>query len=321
MRQARLIGLLDGVWPALILWLAPSSAHAYCRQVNVDTPQDYDPAESGCFEPQGAEYVYWSNLCVGYSLQKDASPKYATLEQATRLAAQAFQAWSSVKCPGGGSPSITASNNGPADCTAVQYNDYQPNQHVIVFRDDAWPHADTSNTLGKTNLRVGLETGRIFDADIEINSSDYVLAVDRAPQEGEFDLASIMTHEVGHFLGLAHSANKDAVMATKYHIGSTVPTQDDVDGICKIYPPDGTRNTSSGFVAGEACDAAPENGFGAGCGDPDAGPPAMTMDATHPGCSCRMTSRPLDGRGWLGAAGILAAATSLLVIRRRSSRS
>jgi hypothetical protein len=272
----------------------------------VDTPENYDPAQSGCFHPPGSKYVFWSNLCVGYSLQRDAS-KYATLDQATQLAAQAFQAWSQVKCADGRAPSIFAQNNGPAECTAVQYNANQRNQHLIVFRDEAWPHTDQSNTLGYTRLRVGLETGRIYDADMEINSSDYVLVVDRAPIGNEFDLASIMTHEAGHFLGLAHSADPNAIMFTHYHVGSTVPTQDDIDGICTMYPPDGTRKTSDGPLVGASCDAAPENGFGSACGDPDAGPTTtVDMPVHHSACSIGPPGIGRGGGWWLlPAAGLV----------------
>jgi hypothetical protein len=45
---------------------------------------------------------------------------------------------------------------------------------------------------------------------------------------------------------------------------------EDVDGICAIYPPDGTRSVStlvdaSGYIAEGACDPTPHHGFTASC--------------------------------------------------------
>ena len=90
-----------------------------------------------------------------------------------------------MECPGGGHPSIDATYDmSPVECSAVQYNPSQPNQNVIVFRDDAWPHPGQFNTLGLTRLKYGLTTGEIFDADMEINSTDdHKLIVDGVPAE------------------------------------------------------------------------------------------------------------------------------------------
>jgi hypothetical protein len=254
---------------------ATSNAAAFCREITASPPAGYDPVAQGCFGAQatGVFEVYWSNLCVGYSLQKDASIQ-VTLDQATQVAAQAFAAWSGATC-GSGGPSITAIDEGPVDCALVQYNDDQPNQHVIIFRDDAWPYSDSSNTLGLTTVTFDVTDGEIFDADMEINSHDYPLVVDGTgnADAGGYDLLSIMTHEAGHFLGLAHSTDTSAMMFAHYESGATTLTADDVAGICTIDPPDGTRSTSNGALAGETCDPTPRHGFSTECAStsPDGG--------------------------------------------------
>ncbi|HXN33175.1 MAG TPA: matrixin family metalloprotease, partial [Polyangiaceae bacterium] len=243
-----------------LLWGDP--ARAYCPEVTKAPPPNYDPTVQGCFsnDPitgRPLPTLFWSNPCVGYSIQRSASSQ-VSLADATRVAAQAFSAWSSAACANG-SPSITAVALAPVDCADVPS---QEHNSVIIFRDNGWPYADSANTLGYTTLTVNTCTGEIYGADIEINSSDYQLSASGPVPAGGYDLASILTHEAGHFLGLAHSAEKSAVMFASYHAGSTALTLDDIGGICSIYSGDGTRNTSLGPVASTSvCDPSPRLGF------------------------------------------------------------
>jgi hypothetical protein len=110
-------------------------------------------------------------------------------------------------------------------------------QHVIVFRDDAWPHNDPANTLALTTVTFGVDSAEIFDADMEINSAQHTLSASEPPPPAAFDLQSIFTHEAGHFFGLAHATSPTAIMFAFYKTGAVTLTQDDVDGVCSIYPP------------------------------------------------------------------------------------
>jgi hypothetical protein len=311
--------------------LATSGAHAFCRTVANPTPAGYDPATQGCFMPasgSGSLLLYWKNLCVGYSLQKDASPlRQITLDQATRVAANAFAQWTGAACSAGGSPSIQVYDEGPVDCALVQYSSTQPNQHVIVFRDEGWPYSDSSNTLGLTTLTFDVTDGEIFDADMELNSHDYDLVAEGPVPAGSYDLASVITHEAGHFLGLAHSADTSAVMYAHYQPDATALTQDDSDGICSIYPAGGTRITSSGPLAADACDATPRHGFSSECATTDDGGTGASTDdggtpvpLRHKSCSVGAGT----GAGALGCGPLAIFALGCLgrlVRRRRRARS
>jgi hypothetical protein len=258
----------------LAVALESTGARAFCRTVTASAPAGYDPASRGCFTPppgSDAYEVYWSNLCAGYSLQKDASPlRHITLQQATQVTAKAFAQWTSAAC-GRGAPSIGLHDLGPVDCKLVEYNSSKPNQHVIVFRDEGWPYSDSSNTLGLTTVTFDATTGEIFDADMELNSHDYDLVAAPPVPSGSYDLASVITHEAGHFLGLAHSSDSNAVMYAHYHPGSSTLTKDDIDGICSMYPPGGVRVTSDGQKNGGKCDATPRHGFSSACGSGESG--------------------------------------------------
>jgi MYXO-CTERM domain-containing protein len=254
---------------------------AFCRTTTSNVPADYDPAMSGCW--MHGDPLYWVTACVSYDIQQNAS-KSISYDQAAAGIAQAFSQWTSVACPTNGTGpsrvSIDVRDLGPVACDLVQYNQDGPNQHAIIFRDNDWPYNDSSNTLALTTVTYNIDTAEIYDADMEINSHNQTLTAwdptnpDAPLPAGGYDFLSIVTHETGHFLGMAHSTDTHATMYAHYTQGSTVMrtlTQDDIAGICSIYSPDGTRNTDAtavppnGQVPEGACDPTPRGGWTSNC--------------------------------------------------------
>src|SRR5581483_9427339 len=100
------------------------------------------------------------------------------------------------------------------------------------------PYNDGVNTLALTTLTFNADTGQILDADIELNTRTGQITTSTPVGPGDYDLQSILTHETGHFLGLAHSGHPEAVMFSQYKPQSTsmrMLVQDDIDGICSVY--------------------------------------------------------------------------------------
>lgn len=251
---------------------APSLAHAFCRTVTTPLPANYSPA-AGCFT-EGLP-LYWKNACLGYSVQRDASQR-VPLETATKVIDTAFGTWNDAICPETNEQiGISIRDLGPVACAEVRYNKAAPNQNVIIFRDDRWPYSDPNNTLGLTTLTFDSTTGEIYDADMEINASGKNLTTsDTVPPSG-FDLLSVVTHEAGHFLGLAHATDTKATMYASYKPGTSALrtlTADDIAGACAIYPSATKRivdpsvpNSQNGVLTAAACDSTPRHGFSSEC--------------------------------------------------------
>ena len=290
---------------ALAALAAPADARAFCRTTTVSVPADYDPT-GGCFTE--GNVLWWRNACVGYSIQKDAS-RQVTLLQAEQAIATAFAKWTGTACradaAGRSRVGIDVRDEGPVACAEVQYNQSQPNQHVIVFRDGVWPYRDANNTLALTTVTFDPDTGELYDADMEINSAPGItLTVSGQVAAGGYDFDSVVTHETGHFLGMAHSPDSRATMFARYIQGSTSMrnlSEDDVSGICAAYPPDGTRTTSVGTpVTEDVCDPTPRHGFSTQCAQP------------QPSCVHLSVAEPARGtRGALVGVGVLVCALAL----------
>lgn len=203
------------------------------------------------------EPLYWEQGCVSFSVHHEGIPSLGLDYAATEaLVTQAFSLWPSTSCDGG-SPSITVRATEPLTCGRSEYQPSGPNANSVLFRSEDWPHDPSA--LGLTTVTFNTRTGRIDDADMEIN----LTAFDLSPG----DVAYVVAHEAGHFFGLDHSADTDALMYLHYSpFGRTdapILLPDDVSSICSAYPP--SRPVAE-------CDFEPDRGFSSECGgDVEAG--------------------------------------------------
>jgi hypothetical protein len=276
---------------ALLASSVSLEAGAFCRTSTEGLAEGCRPSGSNCCTV--GKPIYWRNACIGFSMQRLGTQVLPTISfvEASRTVAQAFNVWTSASCSGSESGSSRVSIDvrqfPPVDCSNVETKLDLPNQNLIVFRDSVWNHRDPDNVLALTTVSFDKTSGEIRGADLEFNSAnvkmvcpsnndaqdDDVSCFDAPPPDGAYDFASIVTHEVGHFLGMAHSNNPQATMAPQYTNGRytlRTLTADDIAGICSIYPPDGTRRVGTDgadSLPQGPCDPTPLNGFSSECAE------------------------------------------------------
>jgi hypothetical protein len=295
-----LLPLALGAASLLALVLPSSPASAFCRTTTCavrNPPPECVRDDSGCW--MAGIPLFWEQQCVSYAVSTAGSPVLGLdLEAAQAIVDKGFSLWPNAMCADG-FPSIAYASRSGLTCDRVEYNPTGPNSNAILFRDDGWTH--DASAIALTTVAFSVKTGKILDADMEINSGQYPLST--------LDLEFVIAHESGHFGGLDHSARSDAVMFFQYASGNTGDTQltpDDVDAICAAYPP--------ARVVG-VCDFEPDKGFAVDCGgDVKAScaiAPAPPADGSGSG-----GSRP----GWKDPGGWLAVAIAIGGVVRGGSR-
>jgi hypothetical protein len=314
-------------------------AAAFCRTTTCKLPPDFSPSPGSCYPDNFAQYcaslsppaktlpLWWPNACVSYDIVRSGTRQIA-YDTVSQIVSASFAKWTGVTCPTGGLAlsrvSVDVRDLGPVDCGMVQYNSDQGNQHVIIFDDDVWPYHDSSNTLGLTTVTFNPDTGEIYDADMEINATVPLSVVTPVPPNG-YDFESIITHESGHFLGMAHSGDARATMFAHYTPGTSsmrVLTDDDVLGICSIDRPDGTRSIDPSVDAGArgsvreaTCDPTPRHGFSSQCAVAPSKACAASVASTGGRASSSGTTLPAASVVGAGLLGI-----GLRTLRRRRAR-
>jgi hypothetical protein len=106
------------------------------------------------------------------------------------------------------------------------------------------------NLFGPCNAMFGCTLGvtwystSIDEADIAINTkASWVHDCNTAGPS--FEAESVVLHENGHVVGLGHSPDVNAVMATPYLSAQCDLDQDDIDGISALYPAAGATATAT----------------------------------------------------------------------------
>jgi hypothetical protein len=145
--------------------------------------------------------------------------------------------------------------------SAVPFDD----DGISTFGFDAQP--DLDRVLGATSFVVDTLNGEIVESDVFFNSI-FTWSTAAAGDASRFDLQSVATHEIGHFVGLGHSAIGETeirpdggrrVIASgavmfPISLGRGITADrtlqpDDIAGVSDLYP-DGDFDDTTGAISG-----------------------------------------------------------------------
>ncbi len=158
-------------------------------------------------------------------------------------AEQAFGDWARLSCV-----ALDVEVRETASLAAPVFGDGQSD---FAFVNEGWPY--DANAIGISDVQV--VAGCIREADTVLNGVNFNWVLG-AGDAGDVNAYGVILHEAGHYLGLGHSREPRSVMWFLYRGGRPVLEQDDIDGICELYPgsPMGFDCTQSGCPLGYACE-------------------------------------------------------------------
>lgn len=185
----------------------------------------------GCANSNPA-YVHWNSrfMPIPYFISVDSFRTNPELVNGIRAS---FESWRNID--GVGVDFI------PMGCTKSRLNE-NDGINSLVFVTDSWAFQPEAIAVTR-NFFVGCESpyaGTILDSDILINGVNHSFTVGASP--GAHDIQNILTHEIGHFLGLGHETSDgdpETAMWASADFSETkkrTPKTSDIDGIRGIYP-------------------------------------------------------------------------------------
>lgn len=296
--------------------LASSSAHAYCALYTCKDVTEAEAAQSMDLEAHECErtdgcisegkQLYWDSKCLTFGVSElNSDSLNLSPEEFEDIVADSFKVWEGVECSNGKPPGLKVQSVGIVDSNGDFFCEDEPSANLSVWSlVTRWDRSGSA--LGYTSSTHNRKDGEVFDADVELNLNKIVN--ETAPQDYAVVLGKIIVHEAGHFLGLAHSQDEEAVMYAQYDtfdLFTRELNQDDIDGICALYPPDdGLQCSKPGYVEAalneDACQEA-----------------ALAADDAkqgESGCSVARVHSTSNGLGWAAVGAVL----GMAALRRRA---
>ena len=178
----------------------------------------------------------WPRREVRWRLEQEVVDAFGP--DALTEAQAAFDAWSGVDCS-----DFNFVYDGPVSNGVVAEAD---GINALIWLASEWPYDDMDTAIALTSVFYDGRNGVVSEADIEFNAANFNflrLSLVCDASGPNMDFRNTLTHEVGHMIGLAHPPRTpEFAEATMYGAAARCETrkrtlaQDDIDGICFIYP-------------------------------------------------------------------------------------
>jgi MYXO-CTERM domain-containing protein len=193
--------------------------------------------------------LWWSSRNVSYYINEACGDDVDDLFCINAVRAS-FDAWNGLSCTdmvleyGGTTPDI--------DVGYDQKNASQ-NKNLIVWVESGWSSRHDPSAIGMTTTTYDARNGKIYDADVEMNGTNFTFTASNSTVI-KMDIHNTLAHEVGHILGLDHSQDSKATMYATAPEGETKKRdieEDDINGLCCIYPAGESASSCSSHPSGE----------------------------------------------------------------------
>jgi hypothetical protein len=224
--------LLLGFVCAVVIGGHIEDAWAFCRTTTCDVGHRKCVQDGMGCSAEGLTLT-WSGHCVGVQVGEGSTTRGISATQVEQVVDRALSTWSQASCGHEQGPSFEFTVTSAPQALAPAFDGH----NAVHFRDRDWPHHDLHTNVALTTLSIDRLTGRILDADIELNS--FAQPFFSREQLSKYDLELVLLHETGHVLGLSHSSVGASKMAAEY----AEPTNglrwlatDDEQAICSVYP-------------------------------------------------------------------------------------
>ncbi|MCC6746702.1 MAG: matrixin family metalloprotease [Deltaproteobacteria bacterium] len=198
-------------------------------------------------------FLYWPARRLTYYVHEKGSGD-VPLRETLGAVKRSFYAWASPSCTDitfdfGGTTPLNRTN------ISLGKGEKPDMKNVLVWREERWPPTGvtdasvTTEMAAITILIYNNDTGELVDADMDLNGYNFFWSSTEDKTKITTDIQNVVTHEVGHILGLGHVDDDKATMYTKTPQGETDKRSleaDDVAGVCFVYPFAGTTPTGKG---------------------------------------------------------------------------
>jgi predicted Zn-dependent protease len=175
-------------------------------------------AKTDLLKTRSGSLVHWTGTEISVGLAPSAASRVIAREGVALAVQRAVETWNAVRA---GQPRLVVALDQSPDVT-------------IEFCRSKW-RGDTID-LGKSVFTASLNDGVVTAATVELNECDHVFTAPHDGAPGRFDLQAVVTHELGHVLGLGHSDNPAAVMHPNGRgAEARKPQTDDKTALALIY--------------------------------------------------------------------------------------
>ena len=205
--------------------------------------------ECTVISPTNQTTLVWPEREIHWVVEREVLEEALNGSEALQDVQASFNAWTSVACS-----DLAFVFDGVVEEAAAEFDTGENDVNAVVWVGSGWPHE--TDAIAVTTSAFDPRNGRVVDADIELNGQQFQFTRVGGgcdPRGRTMDIANTLTHEVGHVLGLEHPPDRrEFELTTMFASAPTCETikrtlaQDDINGVCFIYPSGAATQRCSG---------------------------------------------------------------------------